>query len=86
MCFCMWSSAKYMFFWRKRTQARGWTGGRSRSHEVIQLRFQSSGHLICFRTAALLVIVAGFPAGLAGSIFLIQLSLVAPEDRREARP
>lgn len=26
MCFCMWSSAKYMFFWRKRTQAKGWYG------------------------------------------------------------
>lgn len=87
MCFCMWSSAKYMFgflffSWRKRTPAKGCSGGRSSSHEVIQLRLQSRSHLIRFGTAALLVIVAGLSTGLAGSIFLIQFSLVASGEMR----
>lgn len=68
---------KIYVFLEKKDPSQGLVWGGSKSHEVIKLRLQSSGHLVCFRTAALLIIVAGLPTGLAGRVFLIQFSLVA---------
>lgn len=71
----------FVFFLEKKDSSQAGVVAGSTSHEVVQLCLQSGSHLICFRTAALLIIVAGFSTGLTGSIFLIQFSLVASEER-----
>lgn len=84
MCFCTWSSAKHKSV-SKGTEDRHAACKRPSSHEVVQLRLQGCCHLIRLRAAALLVLIAGLLAGLTGRILVIQLSLVASKEKREAK-